>query len=296
MARNLTYLLTPNFTFKPHTGPISLGSIIADPFRPHRVLSAIDSQTLAQRYPRVETCTESPRFVKREAGRDIGISVWAHVLHSIGGSLSGQHARHVSSEYNIDSLETEYFLEDPDQAEIEQRVAAPRVRAAMMPSGLGLPQPVYMVTGIKIAKGLSVVTKTAKKDSTGFENGIPTKPLPTLGAADFRIAAGTTSADSWKTGDDVVFAYQLLKIELKGWKSRTLLFDEFRPKAAFLGIDDMAHEGKDHDNILKESDIEAEAATYEHFLSLDEDEAVTVISYGLDADWQYLIVFPEEQE
>jgi hypothetical protein len=294
MARNLTYLLTPNFTFKPHTGPIALGSIIADPFRPHRVLSAIDSQTLAQRYPKIETCTESPRSIKREAGRDIGVSVWAHVLHSAGVSLSGQHARRVSSEYRIDSLDTEYFLEDPDQAEIEQRVAAPRVRAAMMPPGFGFPQPVYMVTGVKIAKGLSVITETAKKISTGAENYIPTKPLPSLGAADFRAAAITTSADSWKTEEDVVFAYQLLKIELKGWKSRTLSFDEFRPKAAFLSMDSETHGGEYPDNILKESDLESEAATYEHFLSLDEDELITVLSYGLDIDWQYLIVFPEE--
>lgn len=45
-------------------------------------------------------------------------------------------------------------------------------------------------------------------------------------------------SDSWKAGEDIVFVYQLLKIEVNGWKGTKVGYDELRHKAAFLGNED----------------------------------------------------------
>jgi len=73
----------------------------------------------------------------------------------------------------MDALDTECFVGDPDQAEIESKVKEPRARAVMAGSGLSFRQPVYMVTAVKIAKSFSASTVTGKLKGAGFEAGIP---------------------------------------------------------------------------------------------------------------------------
>ena len=114
MAQQPTYLLAPNFTFKPYTGPIALGSLIADPFRPHRVLTAVDPVALAARYPGVENVTEYAHIMARGAGHDISVAIWALFLQTVGSRLSGKRAAHIATEYTMDSLVTEYFVGDPE--------------------------------------------------------------------------------------------------------------------------------------------------------------------------------------
>lgn len=214
MAQQPTYLLAPNFTFKPRGGPIALGNIIADPFRPHRVLTAIDETARASRYPRIETFTELDRTIARGSGHDVAVAVWAQFLQGVGASLSGDRAVEKSSEYTMDALKTEYFVHDPDQTEIEARIREQKVRAVMAGS-FGRRQSVYMINAVKIAKGFSASTTTGKRKGAGVEAGIPVAEGITTGA---NISGGVevSSSDSWRAGEDIIFAYQLLKIELKG--------------------------------------------------------------------------------
>ncbi|PFH61504.1 hypothetical protein XA68_17161 [Ophiocordyceps unilateralis] len=240
MAEQPTYLLTPNFTFKPYTGPIALGNIIADPFRPHRTLTAVSVDALAARYPRVEKATENERSVARVAAHDVAIAVWARFLKMIGTRLIGERAASVATDYKMDSLVTEYFVSDPDQSEIEARVTEPRVRAVMTSSGLEFAQPVYMVTGLKIAKGFKGKRESGRNVATTVQGGgaVPTPAGDVSIGASMSRGIEAEARDEWTAGGDIVFAYQLLKIELKGWKSKRLVVDEFRPKAAYLGLDD----------------------------------------------------------
>lgn len=43
--------------------------------------------------------------------------------------------------------------------------------------------------------------------------------------------------DAFRVEDDIVFAYQLIKIEVKGWKGDRVELDELRHKAAYLSTD-----------------------------------------------------------
>ncbi|KAJ4024605.1 hypothetical protein NW752_003169 [Fusarium irregulare] len=293
MAQQPTYLLAPNFTFKPRGGPIALGNIIADPFRPHRVLTTIDEAARAARYPRIETFAELDRTIARGSGHDVAVAVWAQFLQGVGASLSGDRAVEKSTEYTMDKLETEYFVQDPGQAEIEARVKEQKVRGVMAGT-VGHRQPVYMITALKIAKGFSASTTTGKRKGVGVEAGIPVAEGITTGA---NMSGGVeaSSSDSWRAGEDIIFAYQLLKIELKGWRTKRVEVDEFRSNAAFLDTrdkpDELDEEDDDEDG---GSDVEvaATAATIQDLEAADEDKLATSTVAGTPGSQVHVIRFP----
>ncbi|PSN71014.1 hypothetical protein BS50DRAFT_448629, partial [Corynespora cassiicola Philippines] len=250
MAQYPTYLLAPNFTFKPRTGPLALGSLIADPFRPHRVLTAVDEDAVS-RYPRIETVIESQKSIARESTHETGFSLWTEFLQIVGASAFNKRGSHAATEFSMSSLVTEYFVNDPGVKEIKARIAHPRVRAIMKPDGFAIRQPVYMVTGLKIAEGLFARRENSKSMGVGVGSGIPIPiPVGEVGVgADIMIANETMESDQWNTNEDIVLAYQLLKIELRGWRNKSLKVDEFRHKSAFLekGISD-SESGEEEDN------------------------------------------------
>ena len=110
-----------------------------------------------------------------------------------------------------------------------------------------------MVTGLKIAKGFVGKREVGSRTAGTVKGG----GVVAIGAG---VSAGKDAEerDEWKAGGDIVFAYQLLKIELKGWKSRRLEIDEFRHKAAFLGLDE---DEEDEDDINDEVTASVATAT-----------------------------------
>jgi hypothetical protein len=153
MTQESEYLIVPHFN-----SPIALGDIIADPLQPYQALTTVDAKTTY------------------------------NIQKNTGGSHSETHVTSSrESRYTMDTLETRYF--DPPLKEIKARVNDPRVQDIIK----GGRQPVYMVTGLKIAKDLGLWEK--------------------------RVHEGKRVINSWKTytgSDEVVFAYRLHKIEVKG--------------------------------------------------------------------------------
>lgn len=251
MAQQPTYFLAPNFHFKPGTGPISLGNIIADPLRPHRALTTVDVDTLAVIYPRVETITDYDRSMTRGTGHSMVMAVWAQFVQLVSAKISGESGNSADTNYTMDALETAYFVTDPPLEEIEARLKNPRVQTVLKASSMpGLRKPVYMVTGLMIAKGFAALEERSKHRAgeVGVSGNIPT-PAGDVGlGTKFSRSANTAESEMWKAGEDIVFAYQLLKIEIKGWKGTKIEYDEFRHKAAYLSKDDEDDEEDDEDN------------------------------------------------
>ena len=71
--------------------------------------------------------------------------------------------------------------------------------------------------------------------------------------AKFDAKAESRLSDGFESGNDIIFAYQLLRIKPKGWgKNQTLDIDEFHDKAAFLG-DDEGNEEEEQVQVEKDT-------------------------------------------
>ena len=181
------------------------------------------------------------------------MTVWAQFMRTISAKIPGERNTGVHMKYTMDALETVYFVTDPLLEEIKARLKAPRVQAVLKAGSIpGLRQPVYMITGLMIAKGFTALQKRGKH--TAGEVGVSTNvPMP-AGDVGFGInltkSASTEESDMWKAGEDIVFAYQLLKIEVKGWKGTKIEYDELRHKAAYLGNEDEDDEEDDEDELV----------------------------------------------
>jgi hypothetical protein len=152
-----------HFHFKPGTGPIALGNIIADPLRPHRALTTVNVGTLKAVYPPIETMTDYDRSMTRGTSSDLSMAVWAKFVQTVSAKVSGERGTSVHTNYTMDALETAYFVTDPPLEEIEARLKVPRVQAVVKAGSMpGLRQPVYMVTGLMIAKGFAALQHRGK--------------------------------------------------------------------------------------------------------------------------------------
>jgi hypothetical protein len=187
----------------------------------------------------------------RGTGRDISMAVWAQFVQTISAKVSGERGANMRTSYTMDAVETAYFVTDPPLEEIEARLKVPRVQAVIKGgSMLALRQPVYMVTGLMIAKGFAIMQERGSHSTSEVDvsGSVPT-PAGNVGLGGNLVKSNKTEeSDTWKAGEDIVFAYQLLKIEVKGWKGTKIVYDELRHKAAYLSKDDEDDEEDEEDD------------------------------------------------
>ncbi|KAF4954706.1 hypothetical protein FSARC_12036 [Fusarium sarcochroum] len=229
MAAVRTYILAPNFQYKP-SGPIQIGNIIADPFQPARALSNLPEH----KAPDIETITEYAHELTQERGHSIGIGFWAQFLQSIGANVSVDHGKDILQEYSIEELETRYMRNEPldNDADLAQRLAEPRVQTAIKAGVFGN-QPVYMITGVKIARGLSVRTALSRTIGGGLGSTMPVVESVSVGG-EITTERRNGITNSFAAGEEaIVFAYQLHKISRRGRK-QNITTGVFESSAAFL--------------------------------------------------------------
>lgn len=92
----------------------------------------------------------------------------------------------------------------------------------------------YLITGLKIARGFTLTYNSGKESRAeiGFKGNVA--PVVTLGTQ-AKWAGQNDSFTNFESENDIVFAYQLLRIKPKGrGKNRTIHIDEFHHRAAFL--------------------------------------------------------------
>ncbi|KAK4206458.1 hypothetical protein QBC37DRAFT_300760 [Rhypophila decipiens] len=165
------YHLAPNLSIPPVEagGILELGSIIADipsadePINKHSV-DPIPQSSLFCGHQRGFTTTYS-RMRSGEYG------LWAKSklfgMEGVGGKLSRASKRSAEDVYHFRSIDTIYFT--PSAEYLERSMANPDVRAYISGSGYA---PVYIVTGLKTARGPSVKMSDATKLSITAELGL----------------------------------------------------------------------------------------------------------------------------
>lgn len=125
--RTYTYVLAPRWDFRPD-GPIALGKIIVDPFRPHRVLTRPDPDIPTAP---IETVVETDWSLHHQRENGVKSSIWTHFLNAMGVDLGFEGSRSLDADYTVDSLTTSYFRDEPSHEEIIRRTQDGKIRDLM---------------------------------------------------------------------------------------------------------------------------------------------------------------------
>ncbi|KAF3071777.1 hypothetical protein CFAM422_006178 [Trichoderma lentiforme] len=221
-----SYLLAPSWDLS--SSEIALGSVIADVTCPQRVLSTkglpaeVDTEI---QFRKADDCVG-----KTNKNYTWGAGVFSDFLNVIPAGFKASYASRSSSriEYSCESMETQRFTPSPKF--IAKAAAEPQVKSHLKIGGLGTK--FFIVTGIKIAKGVTIATtKEAGKDITlqvGAE--IPT-PQIQIGP---KVTLNLTKdeAHTQRVEGPIVFAFQVEKLLLT-WKREPI--GESYVKGAVLG-------------------------------------------------------------
>ncbi|KAK1489199.1 hypothetical protein CTAM01_11154 [Colletotrichum tamarilloi] len=222
-VQNPTYLLAPQWTFRPG-GPIAIGNIIVDPFKPHVVCSYADPSS-GSAYATDTACERNWRM-SQETARRFDVSMWSVFLEKIQLKVGASRSNVRHGEYTMDVLETTYLLRHPSHEEIHERCNSPAVKPFMNMERIKA-KPVYMITGLKIAKGFAVKQSSSSDRAAHAQVGVEVSPEVSVGAQ-VSGSKGQREQHGFEAMQDIIFGYQLLKIEPKGWgKRKQLHYGEF---------------------------------------------------------------------
>ncbi|KAF4454856.1 Aldehyde dehydrogenase, conserved site [Fusarium austroafricanum] len=248
-----TYVLAPNFSYHPNTS-ICMGDIIRYPEDPTKPLSSIPESMLQA----VTSHFDYDNELSNQNASSLRGSIWANFLHQASATLGGGTADELLTKYSIRRLETIYFTKQPTDEEAAERVKENKVQAAINSGILGK-KPVFMITGLKVARGfqLSSIINLATTHDTKFNAKV---------TSDFVLGADTdcrqenNAEQKYRTEQDFIFAYQLHIITHKGWfwEQQNVDITVHKASAAFLN-NDKKEEEKDSicTNIATESILRA---------------------------------------
>ncbi|EXF80233.1 hypothetical protein CFIO01_11513 [Colletotrichum fioriniae PJ7] len=233
-VQNPTYLLAPQWTFRPG-GPIAIGNIIVDPFKPHIVCSEADpsSSSSSSAYA-TDSARERNWRMSQETARRFDVSVWSVFLEKIqlklGASRSNVRQRRIYHG-RVGGRRTSSVT--PSHEEIHERCESLAVKPFMNRKRIKA-KPVYMITGFKIAKGFAVKQSSSSDKAAHAQVGAEVSPEVSVGA-EVSGSKSQREQHGFEAMQDIIFGYQLLKIEPKGWgKRKQLQYGEFmkRKKSA----------------------------------------------------------------
>jgi hypothetical protein len=252
-----TYFLAPTWDY-PVNGPIALGNIVADPRNPSEtLLSSSDN------IPTTFTSSKSAVEVLRGRHEKTRVGVWTQFLDVTWGNGFG-------TTYTVENLDTNFFdlnLTADDAAYVSRRVGDERVSTVMNVGRRG--KSVYMITGIKIARGFAVRSEIVK--SRGIIGKLAVSGSA-AGAPEGESSSKSTKSDTFSASTDIVFAFRVREIFQKSAKGQTTIGHREHNKGAFLGIEDE----KPGSRVKSEIGIGESDATVED-LSDDEEDMKSVL-------------------
>jgi len=227
-----TYLLAPNFTTH-LDGNVQLGTVIANPFRPNKWVGKGKIPLNID----VDTHTEYDRSISPGASASTHVNIFAKFLET-ASNVGLRTNKSVLNHYTMDALETVSYKRDISDDEAAEIVQADSKIQDVMNSGVLGAAPVYIVTGLKVAKGFRLNTELIKSNEVNFGASAPIIEQISAGA-DLGFSRGKVLNEQSSTTQDIIFAYQLHAIATKGWwKRKRVETNVYAPKAAALSRDD----------------------------------------------------------
>ncbi|KAF9879162.1 hypothetical protein CkaCkLH20_03395 [Colletotrichum karsti] len=206
-----TYVPSPNWDIPADSDIVVLGRLIKDPKNPQSRIPKSSADPIPP--PKVYEGEKTDWQTTLEKLRSGSIGIWAKCLQLVQGGLNFGQLKESMEDHKFASLETKYFVPDDDYlAKVLEDVG---VRAYLFVHHWR--KPIYLITGIKIARGASVATTSSTETSARAD--IKVDGTSTGAPVDVGHEATWESKNmrgiSYGGSTDYIFAYQLLKMKPK---------------------------------------------------------------------------------
>lgn len=238
MSQYPTYHLAPNFSLAPPPdGMLHLGSIIDDLQNPE----PINEDDLVDIPGKIYRDFKEGFTASRSKMKKGELGIWAKVigLEGLGGEISGSHGGSSEVTYKFDSIETIYFSASTNY--ILEAMNKEGVREFLQGSG---GKPVYMVTGLKIARSPAVSVKIGKEKvfGAGISLSQP-EVIPVDVGAKVNASVEACNAMEFTKSSDFVIGIRVKKLRYKTrgwafWRGKELVVDKHDGGASLVGTDD----------------------------------------------------------
>jgi hypothetical protein len=233
-----TYHLPSNFTTRPFpNGPLELGTVVDD----IKLFTALNQGDDRVAIPEGEKYSGSKEGIKASVSKSTSaeIGILARVLHgSIGGDADLKGKRNDEDEYNIERLETLYFLPRPSYLSECMKLAD--VQDYL--KGSNCKEPVYLITGLKIAWGATITMVRGRDVEAGGSIGgkAPAGPVELTLDTHARATGNSEMTTTNTKPADFVVGIQVLKLqyERKPFSKEQTLRKKLVAKGAVLVDDD----------------------------------------------------------
>jgi hypothetical protein len=245
MTQPNKYLIAPDFDCPPNTA-ILIGHILTDPTLPYE---ALNTDSLLPPPASITLNTTKTAFSATHSQFNTStFNIWA--LGHKGDSSQ-------DIQFEIDEIETSFIKPAGKETQEYMRSCVEDDNVQAFFDGSRFKKSVYMIVGLKIAKGAKVNKTlersreaTAKVKVDGTAGGVPFKAEP---QAEFK--GGRKERTEWKDQKRFVFAYRLRKITCK--KGKAVGNVEYN-KGAFLDLESSkgGKEEKELHYLVDEEDVE----------------------------------------
>ncbi|KAJ4328691.1 hypothetical protein N0V84_000882 [Fusarium piperis] len=215
-----TWFLPPDFSFFPE-GEIRLGMILKYPDRPTLALASLDpEETPHIPLPAVTTITETGHAHSAGSGRSAGANVFSKFvdLASVSGSVDV--SKYKDREFGAVDHEVRFFSRalSPDALRATLQIDEVKEFINSGPFGRLRKRPVYLISGLRVAKdSFSVTNTTGSTTSRAGEVSASAASLGVPVGAGGGLSRGNEKHElhSYSTAPGVVFAYRLHVIRAK---------------------------------------------------------------------------------
>lgn len=209
LTMSKTYFLAPTRDSKP-SGPIFLGSIIKSPRSPEISLNGKKSPLLKDLEVSESTITNASYNIFQTRKGKVGI--WAEFIQGsgIGGNISGNWDNAEVTSFKFDELVTRTIA--PESLEVRAMFKDDNIQMAMKNSRFR--DNLYMVTGIKIARGADVAISKIRAKGGNLHFGIDgsASGIPLTIGPDVSVHSSKGQGLKERHDEEFVFAYRLREI------------------------------------------------------------------------------------
>jgi len=208
------YFLAPTRYYAPEKR-IKLGNIISSPTAPDEPLNDLP---FTIDVANIEEHSETNWSVSRGKNNEVKLGLWASFLQfilGIGGDVGGGQKTDSSQTLRCEKVTTREF--NPSRAFVQDCIQDTGVKEYLVENqhqyvfGGHSSKKIYMVTGVKIASGASLVAEAARQRNIHLHLGVDgtSAGVPASGDPEVQVTSGRTKGESFDSADVFVLGFRL---------------------------------------------------------------------------------------